>query len=387
MALAQLTIQDLWETAGFRPNEEQEQAIRWINGPLYLPAGPGSGKTRVLLWRTLNLIVVHDVPPEAIYLSTFTEKAALQLLEGLQVLLGHVTNLTGRPFDLAQMYVGTVHSVCQRILSDRRFSPDRQRARPPYLLDELGQYFHLARRRNWEALIQSIGLNGDDDNVTIYRAFYPDYSWDSTSRHNAVTVCRDFFNRVAEECIDPTRALELVHAADPQVDAYLIQHHLDPDDLDLIFSLYHHYRQSLVDRPVVPLTDFALLQQAALNALERIAGSGHVFQHIIVDEYQDTYTIQERIFFRLASGHSNICAVGDDDLLVKAESDEHPVCRHKNPDGGAMTLGCQYAWRDEPAEDVRGVRSTPAQRALTSPGGADLDADCGGKIDVSKKGL
>ena len=130
-----LTIQDLWRAARFTPNHAQRDAILHTAGPLYLPAGPGSGKTRVLLWRTLNLIVFHDVPPEAIYLSTFTEKAALQLREGLQVLLGHVTNITGRPFDLAQMYVGTVHSLCRRILSDRRFSVGRERIRPPHLLD------------------------------------------------------------------------------------------------------------------------------------------------------------------------------------------------------------------------------------------------------------
>ena len=316
MTKRNFTIADLWQVRNFTPNPNQEQAILHTDGPLYLPAGPGSGKTRVLLWRTLNLIVFEEVPPEAIYLSTFTEKAALQLREGLQVLLGHVTNLTGRPFDLAPLYVGTIHSLCRRILTDRRFSPGRQRARPPYLLDELGQYFHLFRRRNWEALTQSVGLNGDEDNVTIYRAFYPSFSFDSTSRHNAVTSCQDFFNRLSEECIDPGRALNQLRGTDPDVDAHLIQHNIDPDGLDLIFRLYDEYRQSLLDRQNVQLTDFALLQQAAFDVLESSDVSGEVFQHVIVDEYQDTNTIQERIFFRLASGHKNICVVGDDDQAL-----------------------------------------------------------------------
>jgi DNA helicase-2/ATP-dependent DNA helicase PcrA len=47
----------------FKPNPHQEKAILHIEGPLFLTAGPGSGKTRVLLWRTLNLIVFHDVKP------------------------------------------------------------------------------------------------------------------------------------------------------------------------------------------------------------------------------------------------------------------------------------------------------------------------------------
>lgn len=147
-----LSIEHLWSKAGFTPNEAQRAAILHVNGPLYLPAGPGSGKTRVLLWRTLNLIVFHNVPPEAIYLSTFTEKAARQLKEGLRALLGFASNLTGQPYDISQMYVGTVHALCQRLIMDRRFYSQRQRRRPPTLLDDLGQYLYLYRRSRWEEL-------------------------------------------------------------------------------------------------------------------------------------------------------------------------------------------------------------------------------------------
>ena len=76
--------EQLWREVGFEPNANQREAILHVDGPLYLPAGPGSGKTRVLLWRTLNLCVFHGVAPEEIYLSTFTEKAAHQLKEGLR---------------------------------------------------------------------------------------------------------------------------------------------------------------------------------------------------------------------------------------------------------------------------------------------------------------
>ena len=68
-------IEEFWKEKKFEPNEAQRKAILHTEGPLFLTAGPGSGKTRVLLWRTLNLLVYHDVKPEEIFLSTFTEKA------------------------------------------------------------------------------------------------------------------------------------------------------------------------------------------------------------------------------------------------------------------------------------------------------------------------
>src|SRR6185436_6551283 len=90
----------LWSVFNFAPNPEQRQAIMHVDGPLYLPAGPGSGKTRVLLWRTLNLIVFFGVPPEEIFLATFTEKAAHQLKEGLRALLGMVSARGGGTYDI-----------------------------------------------------------------------------------------------------------------------------------------------------------------------------------------------------------------------------------------------------------------------------------------------
>src|SRR5205085_12372099 len=102
-------LKDLWKQFQFDPNHEQKEAILHSDGPLFLPAGPGSGKTRVLLWRTINLVTTHGVKPEEIFLSTFTEKAALQLRNGLRTLLSAVSEKTGKPYDTAKLYVGTVH--------------------------------------------------------------------------------------------------------------------------------------------------------------------------------------------------------------------------------------------------------------------------------------
>jgi len=307
-----LKLEKLWEFAKFTPNEAQRQAIQHIDGPLYLTAGPGSGKTRVLLWRTLNLVVFHGVKPEEIFLSTFTEKAAHQLKEGLRTLLGLVTNLNGQPYDLSPMYIGTVHSLCQRILADRRhFIPDHHRVRPPQLLDELGQYFHLARNRTWNAVAQQAGL-GEDANTVINTI----WNGNSQSKHVAVTNCIGIFNRFSEECIDPQVALARLTADQAGFAAQYQRFGLASEQIGLLLRLYAAYCETLQLDNQVRLTDFALLQQEAYRVLEQFAGTGSVFKYVIVDEYQDTNTIQERIFFKLASGTKNLCVVGDDDQAL-----------------------------------------------------------------------
>ena len=295
MATNPLTIEHLWDLAGFTPNGAQRKAILHVEGPLYLPAGPGSGKTRVLLWRTVNLIVFHGVRPDAIYLSTFTEKAARQLKEGLRALLAMASNCTNCPYDIAQMYVGTVHSLCQRLILDRRFYPDRQRGRPPVLVDELGQYFHLYHPRSWDAFIQAGGFDGNP-NLAINGLFHVN----SESRHNAVTNTMSLFNRLSEECLAPQAISALV--ADP-IFASMV-------------DMYAAYLASLRPEGAPARTDFSLLQQDALAVLEAHDETGNVFQHVIVDEYQDTNTVQERLFFRLARGSRNLCVVGDDDQAL-----------------------------------------------------------------------
>lgn len=207
-----LTIERLWAEVGFEPNLAQRAAILHGDGPLYLPAGPGSGKTRVLLWRALNLIVFHGVPTDAIYLSTFTEKAARQLKEGLRTLLGLVSNFTGRPYDISQMYVGTVHSLCQRLITDRRFYRERQRSRPPNLLDDLGQHLYLYRPSRWEALTGEAGF--DDDAAGQINALF---GHNSSFRHHAVTHALALFNRLSEECLMPDQVADVVDDPVPLV--------------------------------------------------------------------------------------------------------------------------------------------------------------------------
>jgi len=295
-------IETLWRTVApqpFVPNPNQREAILHTDGPLFLTAGPGSGKTRVVLWRIVNLIAFHQVQPEEIFLSTFTEKAAKQLKDGLRSLLGLVTNQTGTPYDISRMYVGTVHSLCQQIMGDRRFVTGIWRPITPTVMDALDQYFYLSDRRFWEAATAATDLP-DNVNEAITAYFSNNGSQGTPSRHAAVSECISLFNRFSEECVDP---------AD-------IQQRTDNPILRGLIDLYRYYRQSLAGTGSAPRVDFALLQQQALNTLAQAPNAGQVFKHVIIDEYQDTNSIQEKLLFKLASGHGNICVVGDDDQAL-----------------------------------------------------------------------
>lgn len=177
-------LKKLFAEKDFKPNDAQYRAITHIEGPLFLTAGPGSGKTRVLLWRTLNLIVFHNVQPNEIFLATFTEKAALQLKEGLQGLLSIASKYTHKPYDIAEMYVGTLHSLCQKLLSDRRFSEGMARSRRSVIMDELDQHFFIARSDNWNALLEAGGF----DPSKAVDAYYQINTWFGMSREKEIGV-------------------------------------------------------------------------------------------------------------------------------------------------------------------------------------------------------
>lgn len=293
-----LTIDYLWNKAEFKPNPRQEEAIKFIEGPLFLTAGPGSGKTRVLLWRTLNLIVFHDVDPKDIFLSTFTEKAARQLKDGLRSLLGFASNFTNKPYDISRMYVGTVHSNCQSIIADRRFSNDGTRTRVPIVMDQLAQYFKLYSRPFWLELLEAGGFSTEEDGLEAHRSISQFFTGKGFgSRHGAVMEIISFFNRLSEEDIDPRK----VKTKDPTLQSLL--------------KMYEQYLLNL-SSGTIKSVDLSLLQQAAFRCIEGCQHANLEFKHIIIDEYQDTNSIQEKIFFGLASGHKNICVVGDDDQAL-----------------------------------------------------------------------
>lgn len=283
-----LSLEKLWDEAGFTPNTSQREAITHIDGPLFLPAGPGSGKTRVLLWRTVNLIAFHNVKPEEIILATFTEKAAFQLKQGLQSLLGRVTNHTGVPYDLSPMLIGTVHSICQRLITERKFSPNQTRPVRPIVMDRMAQYFYVRRFLNDG--LQNIGSDYQSINLIL--------GTNSEYRSPAIDNAIRLFGRFTEEHLDIEACITRAN-----------------DTLKPGLQLYDLYRQSLIDGAGVK-SDLSLLQTAAFDLLNSNPAATQAFKYVIVDEYQDTNAIQEVLYFKFAEHSQNLCVVGDDDQAL-----------------------------------------------------------------------
>ena len=295
-------IKYFWSLKNFKPNPKQEKAILHINGPLFLTAGPGSGKTRVLLWRTVNLIVFHNIDPKKIFLATFTEKAAHQLKDGLRSLLGLITNETGQPYDISGMAIGTVHSICQDILVDRNRCFSEERSKAPILLDALAQYFKIYRRAFWREILTAGGymvsedIEKDEENAQREINNYFDGT-DYYSRHYAATNLISMFNRFSEENLNPKEV------------------ETNNEVLTKILKMYDFYCDSHREGNIETV-DFSLLQQRAYNKIKNFSKSCDVYEHIIVDEYQDTNAIQEKIYFELAKKCKNLCVVGDDDQAL-----------------------------------------------------------------------
>ena len=258
------------------PNPQQQAAIRIIEGPLLIIAGPGSGKTFTLIERIYHLISEHGIPPEQLFVSTFTEKAAAELLNRVSSKLA-ADDIT---VNLNEMYIGTFHSICLRFLKEHR---EYTRLKRNFtVLDQFDQQYFLYQRLH--------------DYQEIEGSEYILGGWEGSWWRKAKDLV-NWVNKVSEEALDPE---VLLNATEPEVQA--------------LGRCYQQYQKHLQAENSL---DFSTIQIEALRLLE-----GHPeilddirekIQYLMVDEYQDTNTVQERILFKLAEPDFNLCVVGDDD--------------------------------------------------------------------------
>jgi len=256
-------------------NEAQREAVARIDGPLLIIAGPGSGKTLVLVVRTLNILLQGKAEPEEIVLCTFTEKAAFELRDRV----AQAARTLGYTGDLSQLHVGTIHSICNRYLT--RFRHHTWLNNNYEVLDELTQALFLFE--HFDEIV------GESETGGRYLG-----KW--KTRWTAITGLLAFFNKITEELVDPAN---LVSSDEPF--------------LQQLGPAYGRYVEALKERNRL---DFAHQQKVFYDLLRQPDISDQVrdeVRYVMVDEYQDTNYIQERLLFRLAAPQNNLCAVGDDD--------------------------------------------------------------------------
>ena len=255
-------------------NEGQRRAITAADGPVLITAGPGTGKTYTLVQRTIYLIEECGVKPESIFIATFTEKAAKELVTRITNELsdrGIVANIN-------EMYIGTFHSLCLRILKEHL---EYTRLRRNYrLLDAFDQQYMV-----FQNIYKFRNIDGAD--IVLSNGG----SW-----KQAGGIC-GYVNNLSEELVAPE---ELMADKDSSISA--------------MGRILAAYREILTEDN---LMDFSSIQTEAYQLLRDHPGVLAELQaqitHIMVDEYQDTNFIQEQMVFLLAGDRKNICVVGDDD--------------------------------------------------------------------------
>lgn len=255
-------------------NDGQRKAISAAEGPVLITAGPGTGKTYTLVQRTIYLIEECNVKPESIFVATFTEKAAKELITRITNELSN----RGIAANINEMYIGTFHSLCLRILKEHL---EYTRLRRNYrLLDAFDQQYMVFQNIHRFRSIPQIEIalpNGG--------------AW-----KQAAAVC-NYVNNLSEELVTPE---ELMADADQSIAA--------------LGRMLKEYRDILAEGN---LMDFSSIQIEAYHLLrenaEILDELRSQITHLMVDEYQDTNFIQEQLVFLLAGDRKNICVVGDDD--------------------------------------------------------------------------
>ncbi len=245
-------------------NDKQKEAVFHTEGPLLILAGAGSGKTRVLTHRITYLIGEKGVKPWNILAITFTNKAAQEMRERVDQIVG---------LGSESIWVSTFHSTCVRIL--RRY------------IDHLGY----------------------DNNFTIY------------DTDDQKTLMKDICRRLnIDTKIYKERSLlaQISHAKDELI---------TPDEMELnaggdynkkrVAEVYREYQSSLHKNNALDFDDLLVKTVELFQHCGEILESYQErFRYIMVDEYQDTNTAQFKLISLLAAKYENLCVVGDDDQSI-----------------------------------------------------------------------
>ena len=252
-------------------NPAQADAVATLGGPLLVLAGAGTGKTRVVTFRVANLIK-HKTAPDRILAVTFTNKASLEMQEriGHQLKLPKRVKRGQKPVPRPQ--IGTFHSHCVQIL------------------------------KRWTHAL------GYPDKFTIYDR--------SDAESVARTVLREI--RVHENTLSPADFLNIVSrwknagVRPDRADSAAVN-----DQEHIAASGFRRYQRALKLQAAFDFDDLLVYAEQLLTENEQVRlAESQRYDHILVDEYQDTNGCQYRIIKALAQDHRNLCVVGDDDQSI-----------------------------------------------------------------------
>jgi DNA helicase-2/ATP-dependent DNA helicase PcrA len=275
-------------------NPAQREAVLATEGPVLVIAGAGSGKTRVLTHRIAHLVSACGVKPQEVLAITFTNKAAGEMKERLERILGDIA---------PRMWVMTFHAACGRIL--RREAP------------------RLGYRSNF----------------TIY---------DQADQVRLVKQCLEELER------DPKRFVPRgIHAQISMAKNQLI----GPDEYktrvasffdQTVADAYALYQRRLHSSNAVDFDDLLMLTVEVLERFpEALTRWQQAFRYVLVDEYQDTNHAQYRLLQLLAGKHRNVFAVGDPDQSIYAfrGADIRNILEFERDFGGARQVALEQNYR------------------------------------------
>ncbi|MCP1215467.1 UvrD-helicase domain-containing protein [Acetobacter orientalis] len=250
-----------------RLNPEQRTAIETTDGPLLVLAGAGTGKTRVLTTRFAHILLTERAKPWQILAVTFTNKAAREMRERVGVILGEAVE---------GLWLGTFHALCARM---------------------------LRRHAEYAGLTQSFTILDTDDQIRLLKQVMEPWQLD-TKRWPAPGLM-GVIQRWKDRGLTPARVT-------------------DADDTDFANgharAIYTAYQTRLRDLNACDFGDLMLHVTEILRTRPDVLEQYHrLFRYILVDEYQDTNTVQYlwlRLLAKRSGTQSNICCVGDDDQSI-----------------------------------------------------------------------
>jgi len=257
-------------------NPQQREAVEATDGPVLILAGAGSGKTRVITFRIAHLIEHVGAMPESILAMTFTNKAAGEMAERVEKLVGGLS--------IAKPVISTFHSFCVRVLRrdvEALRTPSAVPGQPPIgLTKNFVIYDESDQQQVVKGIMRRLGL---DDKQLTPRNVLSRISWAKN------------------------------HMLDPQ-EIYLES--ADPKN-ERIAHIYEGYRKELRKANAMDFDDLLLEAMRLLKSVTAVREYyNRRFQYILVDEYQDTNRPQYELMRLLAGDRHNVCAVGDEDQSI-----------------------------------------------------------------------